>query len=59
MATTEILDLVILDRMLPKLDGASVCRALRASAGPRLPVAGLPAEPLPTLGPVTRAELRF
>jgi two-component system, OmpR family, response regulator len=31
LATTEIYDLVILDRMLPKMDGLTILRTLRAS----------------------------
>ncbi|MGH8496490.1 MAG: response regulator transcription factor [Gammaproteobacteria bacterium] len=38
MATTQPFDLLILDRMLPKLDGASLCRSLRASPRRLLPV---------------------
>lgn len=37
MATTEAFDLIVLDRMLPKVDGLTVLRTLRAS-GLRTPV---------------------
>lgn len=38
MATTQPFDLLILDRMLPKLDGTRLCRALRTSPCRMLPV---------------------
>ena len=35
MALKECADLVLVDLMLPGIDGLEVCRRLRAAAGPR------------------------